>query len=66
MLEHGNPYRTKIKFINKLSELSMVLLQPLPNKKIYQIYTSEPYFDNDESCDVYVRNFECIKGILYG
>lgn len=66
VLEHGNPYRTKIKFINTLDELSLVLSKPLSNKKIYQIYTKEPYYEVNESCDVYVKNFECLKGILCG
>lgn len=66
VLEHGNPYRTKIKFINTLDELSLVLSKPLSNKKIYQIYTQEPYYEVDESCDVFVKNVECMKGILCG
>jgi len=66
VLEHGNPYRTKIKFINTLDELRLVLSKPLSNKKIYQIYTQEPYYEVDESCDVFVKNVECMKGILCG
>ncbi|MDQ9036976.1 hypothetical protein RFH07_10200 [Acinetobacter seifertii] len=64
VLEHGNPYRTKIKFINSMDELNLILSKPLPNKKVYQIYNKKPYFETNESYDIYIKNIECLKGVL--
>ncbi|MBJ9371313.1 DUF4297 family anti-phage-associated protein [Acinetobacter sp. TGL-Y2] len=66
ILEHGNPYRTKIKFINNIEDLSLILSKPLPRKQVFQIYTNSPYFEVEESFDVYIRNIECLKEILCG
>lgn len=66
VLEHGNSYRTKVKFINTLDELSLVLSKLHSNKEIYQIYTQEPYYEVSESCDVFVKNVEYMKEILCG
>ncbi|MBJ8418993.1 DUF4297 family anti-phage-associated protein [Acinetobacter courvalinii] len=64
VLEQGNPYRTKIKFINTMDELNLILSKQLPNKKVYQIYNKKPYFETNESYDVYIKNLECLKGVL--
>ncbi|WP_433847220.1 DUF4297 family anti-phage-associated protein [Acinetobacter proteolyticus] len=64
VLEQGNPYRTKIKFINTIDELNLILSKQLPNKKVYQIYNKKPYFETNESYDVYIKNLECLKGVL--
>lgn len=64
VVEHQSPYRTHLKIINNLDDFENLKKENIPNKYIYQMYQSEPFLKIDESFDIYIKNLECLQGIV--
>ena len=63
---HDSPYRTHLKIINDLNDYEILKNENIPNKYIYQFYFKEPFINIDESYDIYIKNLECLRGIVGG
>lgn len=66
VVEHKSPYRTHLKLINDLEDYEILKNESIPNKYIYQFYFKEPFIDIDESYDIYIKDLECLRGMVGG
>lgn len=64
ILEARSQYRTKIKFINNINELRVVLDTNPRNLNVYEFFSDVPYSNVDQSIKVYFKNYDFLKGIL--
>ncbi|MBJ9421470.1 hypothetical protein I5559_13860 [Acinetobacter oleivorans] len=64
IVEKGNQYRAKLKIINNIDELGIVIEKKPRNINIYEFFSNTPYTNLDESIKVYFKNYDYLKGVL--
>lgn len=64
IVEKRNQYRAKLKIINNIDELGLVIEKKPRNINIYEFFSNTPYTNIDESIKVYFKNYDYLKGVL--
>lgn len=64
LVEKENQYRAKLKIINNMDDLGVVVGKKPKNIIIYEFFSNTPYTNLDESIKVYFKNYDYLKRVL--
>lgn len=64
VVEKGSQYRAKLKIINNIDELGVIIETKPRNLNVYEFFSNIPYTNINESIKVYFKNYDYLKGVL--
>lgn len=64
VVEKGSQYRAKLKIINNMDELGVIIETKPRNLNVYEFFSNIPYTNINESIKVYFKNYDYLKGVL--